>query len=329
MSSDLTLQELQRVYMLHGAGKKIQEIADKLNRSYSAISRELSSPKPGYWVEWDNYSRARYSFEQRAKRRSRSRKRFRLKSASLRQYVAEQIELRVSPELISIRLEQQKAKETIGHQAIYNWINQERPELKKFLVRKGKRGSRGGKRGKKKTFKDSNKRSIHSRDAVVEQRKRFGDWEGDTVVSSKSKACVYTLRERKSRYIRFILLDDCTANSAYNAALEALLFLPQALRQTITFDNGSENSCYAKLEQRLKLLTFFCDPYASHQRGCVENGNGFLRQYLPKGTNFRYVTRAQLREIQDRHNNRPMKCLAGRTPAEVFFEQLRNHSLAA
>jgi IS30 family transposase len=300
----------------------VREIARRIGRAPSTVSRELRREKPGRFWEWDCWSRARHSYERRRIVRSFSRTRLRLKSPFLRGYVREQLELEVSPELISLRLKQQGSSERIGYQAIYNWIHKDCPELKKCLLRKGKRGTRGGKR-KSKTFKDTKKRSIHSRSSVVELRARFGDWEGDTVVSSKSKACIFTLRERKSRFIRFVRLDDCTSASAYNAIIQCLQNLPTELRRTLTFDHGSENAKFKLVEERLKLLTYFCDPYASWQRGTVENGNGFLRRYFPKKTDFRFVTQKQLTNVENIHNNRPMKCLGGRTPNEVFQEQLK------
>ena len=319
----LTLQELQRIHMLREKRFGIREIARRIGRAPSTVSRELRRQKPPKFWEWDCWSRARYSYEQRKRCRSFSRQRVRLKTPFIREHVLEQLELGVSPELISIRLKQQGSTELIGYQAIYNWINRDCPKLKRFLVRKGKRGTRGGKR-KKKTFQDTTKRSIHSREKAVELRARFGDWEGDTVVSSKSKACVFTLRERKSRFIRFIKLEDCTSVSAYSAIIQCLQELPPELRQTLTFDHGSENAKFELLEKRLQITTYFCDPYASWQRGTVENGNGFLRRYFPKKTDFRFVSQKQLTNVETIHNNRPMKCLGGRTPNEVFFEQLKS-----
>lgn len=321
--SKLTLQELQRIYMLREKGFGIREIARLLKRNPSTISRELKRAKPAKFWRWDCWSRARYSFERRKHIRSLSRARLRLKSAPLRDHVIEQLELGISPELISVRLRHLGSKETIGYQAIYNWINKDCPEFKKYLVRKGKRGTRGGKRNKK-TLSDTNKRSIHKRDVVVDTRARYGDWEGDTVVSSKSKACIFTLRERKSRLIRFVKLDDCTAISAYSATVQSLQDLPIDLRQTITLDNGSENSLFERLEKRLKLTSYFCDPYASWQRGAVENANGLLRRHFPKGTDFKAITQKQIKKVENKYNNRPMKCLGGRTPAEVFYEQINN-----
>ena len=323
MSKHLTLQELQRIYMLRENGFGIRKTARAVKRNASTVSRELKRAKPRKFWKWGCWSKARYSYEQRQRVRSLSRARLKLKSASLRHYVIEKLELGFSPELISLRLKHLNSDESISSQAIYDWIHTDCPEFKKYLVRKGKRGTRGGKRNKK-VFRNANKRSIHQRDVIVNSRARFGDWEADTVVSSKSKACVFTLRERKSRYVRFIKLDACTALNAYSATIQSLQELPLELLNTITYDNGGENSLFERLEKRLNILCYFCDPYASWQRGAVENANGLLRRHYPKGTDFRNVTQGQLTNIENIYNNRPMKCLDGRTPSEVFFEQLEN-----
>jgi IS30 family transposase len=319
--SKLSLPELQRIYLLREKGLGIREISRKLNRSASTITRELKRNRPPLFWEWDCWSRARYSFEQRKHRRSFSRQRLRLKSASLRIKIINKLKDGVSPELISLRLKTEQNEEEIGYQAIYNWLYTDGREYIKYLVRKGKRGTRGGKR-KPKAFQSEKKRSIHERTKNMDDRERFGDWEGDTIVSSKSKACVFTLRERKSRFILFTKMKDCTAFSAYNAVVQNLVEIPPEMRYSLTLDNGSENSCFERIEERLKLFTYFCDPYASWQRGAVENGNGFFRRDFPKGTDFAHISPEQIKHVQNKHNNRPMKCLNGHTPAEVFFSQL-------
>ena len=321
MSPKLTLPELQRIYIMQEQGLGIQATAKKLKRSPSAISREFKRPKPTFFYEWDCWTKAKYSFERRKGIRSQSRKRRILKSAELENYVYEKIKEKWSPELISIRLKQEGKTETISAQAIYNWIYAEQPELKKYLVRKGKRGTRGGKR-KAKALKNPDKRSIHERSEVINARARFGDWEGDTVVSRSSKPCVCSMVERKSRYLKLEKLMDCTAISFSSAAVYRLEDIPEELRLSLTLDNGGENARHKHMEKRLKIEVYFCDPYASWQRGSIENANGFLRRYFPKGTDFRYITQKQLKEVESFHNNRPMKCLGGRTPAEVFYEQV-------
>jgi len=319
----MSLEQLQRLYMLRAQRKGIREIARILKKAPSTVSRELSQKRPrGFW-RWDCWSKARYSFEQRKHHYRKARQRLRLKSPKLREYVEEQLADHVSPELISLRLKHLKGELQISHQAIYEWIYHDRSNLKDCLVRKGKRGTRGGKRGKKRVIEG--RRSIEHRLSIVANRARFGDWEGDTVVSRKCKPCVIGIRERKSRFIQFYKIPDATARSGFNGFLTAFRDIPSELRHTLTLDNGGENARHFQLEERLKLQVYFCHPYASWERGSIENANGFLRRYFPKGTDFRNVSSQQIAAVVAKHNHRPMKCLKGRTPFEVFMEQKESH----
>ena len=94
--------------------------------------------------------------------------------------------------------------------------------------------------------------------------------------------------------------------------------LPKRLRRTATLDNGTEFSGHEQLEQELGMAIYFAHPYSPWERGSNEQLNGLLRIFLPKGTDFRHVTDAQLAKIQEMLNNRPRKCLGYRTPLEVF-----------
>ncbi len=92
-----------------------------------------------------------------------------------------------------------------------------------------------------------------------------------------------------------------------------------AAHQTITLDNGSEFADHETVAQAVTAATYFCDPYCSGQRGTNENTNGLIRQYFPKGTDFRQVTDAKLRKVVEKLNDRPRKRLGYRTPAQVFL----------
>ncbi|SFT61366.1 IS30 family transposase, partial [Halomonas saccharevitans] len=89
--------------------------------------------------------------------------------------------------------------------------------------------------------------------------------------------------------------------------------------QTITLDNGSEFAEHQAVSKAVTAATYFCDPYCSGQRGTNENTNGLIRQYFPKGTDFRQVTDAELRRVLRKLNDRPRKRLGYRTPAQVFL----------
>jgi IS30 family transposase len=128
--------------------------------------------------------------------------------------------------------------------------------------------------------------------------------------------------ERRSRYLKASLLENRKAETFNAAAIPVYQQLPEALRQTLTVDNGKEFSRFKELESSTKLKVFFADPYAAWQRGTNENTNGLLRFYFPKGTDFSQVSEDELNRAVKRLNHRPRKCLGYRTPYEVMRDAL-------
>lgn len=159
---------------------------------------------------------------------------------------------------------------------------------------------------------------IVARPAVVAQRQRLGDWEGDTLAGCRWRTGVLTLVERKSRYTQLARLANKSAPVTASAVARRLR--PHAARvHTLTVDNGQEFARHQIITQRLQTPVYFADPYAPWQRGTVENVNGLLRQYFPKKLDFSTLTTRKLRRAENRLNHRPRKCLGYRTPHEVFF----------
>jgi len=164
--------------------------------------------------------------------------------------------------------------------------------------------------------------SISDRPSIVDQRKRFGDWEGDTVEGAKGSGGIASHVERKSRYLIAAKLPDKTASSSTSESIKAFWRVPKVMRKTLTIDNGKEFSQFKKLEEKTGLTIYFTDPYAAWQRGLNENTNGLLRQYFPKGMNFREITDKVLALAVKKINHRPRKCLNYQTPHEVYYKEL-------
>jgi len=160
--------------------------------------------------------------------------------------------------------------------------------------------------------------SIEERPAIVDERKRIGDWEVDTMIGTPGGAVLVTVVERTSRLARAALSPDKTAESVKKALLKVLQPL-SAQVHTLTYDNGKEFALHADIAAELKAECFFAHPYHSWERGLNENTNGFIRQYLPKGSDFNTLTLEQVESIIERLNNCPRKCLEFRTPNQVFF----------
>jgi len=173
-----------------------------------------------------------------------------------------------------------------------------------------------------------NRVGIEHRPEVVEERSRYGDWEGDLIVGANQEGFIATLVDRTSRLLRAKKADSKQADAIATEIIDALQDMPISWVKTITFDNGTEFVRHAGIAQALAADIYFAVPYASYQRGTTENTNGLVRRYLPKGTRFKNLTQQQLDQIVEELNNRPRKCLAYRTPNEVFQEQRRKCRVA-
>jgi IS30 family transposase len=160
-------------------------------------------------------------------------------------------------------------------------------------------------------------RSIEERPAVVNQRKRLGDWEVDTMIGKDQKQGLVTLTERKSR---FTLLGKVSQRSA-QAVQDKIqcLFLPIRDKVlTLTSDHGKEFANHQQIAENLQLQYYFAHPYAAWERGTNENTNGLLRQYFPKKHDLDQVSDKELEHAMLRLNFRPRKSLRFKTPFEVF-----------
>jgi IS30 family transposase len=235
-----------------------------------------------------------------------------------------------SPEQIAGTLPLAHSGEHISHEAIYQYIyaavhrngwgllRRGEEDLRKYLKRRHKRRVKKGLRGAHKVPRFQG-RSIEARPLEVAERKTLGHWEGDSVVSRKSRVAINTLVERVSGLVFITKIKNGTAEVTRKAVRRKLGSLPPALRKTLTVDNGSENAEIALLEEDLPGLEgYLAHPNSSFERGTNENTNGLIRWYLPKGTDFATISGTELRKIERALNTRPRKRLGWQTPLEVF-----------
>lgn len=302
---------IQRLYVNH---KSIREIARILERSPSTISRELSR---------NSLESGRYLGKNAEKvsdaRRRLSRKVERIQNIQTRDFIEEKLKQDWSPEQISGRLKQLKDFRHVCHETIYQWIYSDRPDLIVYLTRKFKtRMPRGysfrSGPGKHIPFKTP----ISERPQEVDDRKEFGHWESDLVVSNKNTSSLLVTVERKSRFVIIGRVGNKKPQNTRKALINNLSEVPEHMRKSITYDNGMENRDHWKTNKVLKTKSYFCQPYHSWEKGSVENTNGLIRRYLPKKTDLRRVKTKRLKEIQNLLNHRPKKCLNFLTPYEVF-----------
>jgi len=161
--------------------------------------------------------------------------------------------------------------------------------------------------------------SIDERPAIVDAKKRIGDWEIDTIIGKKHKGALLSLVERKSKFI----LIRKVPNKQADLVAEATIDLLNPYRRkvlTITADNGREFAHHEHIKEQLKTDVYFAHPYRAWERGLCENTNGLIRQYFPKRLNFETIEQEHVQKAMDRLNSRPRKTLGFKTPNEVFFQ---------
>ena len=167
-----------------------------------------------------------------------------------------------------------------------------------------------------------NRVSIHSRPKVINARKRIGDFESDSVIFSNQKQVLNVNVDRKSRLLRFELVEDKTAISSIAVQKKIVYEFEEYWLDiySFTYDNWTENVYHSELHN-FWVKTYFCDTYSSWQKWTVENMNMFIRQYLPKNTDLSKLTLQDLQNIQEKLNNRPRKCLNYLSPNEFFYKE--------
>lgn len=314
MARHLTLEDRDRIAQLRHRGADQKEIAQALMRSPATISRELRRNRTG-----NEYFAAQA--QQRAECRQSERPLVRkMDDPEINETVRRGLTQQWAPEQIAGRLAHEHPgcpDRRVCAQTIYNWIEQDDDckHWRSFLRRRGKRPYR-----RKNTATTGDGARIGQRPEVIEQRLRLGDFEGDTVLGPPGTGGLVTLVDRMSRYTIVTKIDSKQADHVHHKIKVRMKQLDEELRHSITFDNGTEFARCQRLEKHLGMQLYFADPGCPYQRGTNENTNGLIRQYYPKGTDFRDVTHQEVRRLENLLNNRPRAILGFQTPAEVFFE---------
>lgn len=323
--SPLSFNERQIIEMRLRGKWTIRKIAAYLGRDHTIISREIKrnlSPSGRYL--------AKYAQQQAESKSHHTNKKKLDKNFMLGCFVREKLKAGWSPEQIAGRLKKIfpncSNADTIGHEAIYRYIY-ESPYgryLFRYLRRKKRprRQKRFGRKNKVKILIPE-RVSIHDRPEIINQRGRVGDWESDSMVFRKQKTGLSVQYERKLMLIKIHRVQDHTAaetTNAWRASIESSAY--PDLWLSMTLDNGLEGVEHVKLRDEYGMDTFHCDTYKSWQKGGVENGNGLIRQYLPRSVNLGTISDEQIYMIQENLNNRPRKKLKFQTPNEALQQYL-------
>jgi IS30 family transposase len=298
-------------------GESYADLGRRLRRHRSTISREVNA----------NGGRDHYrpmDAHRAAAERARRPKEAKLASnPQLCQRVVADLEALWSPEQIARRLEAQSPDDPemrVSHETIYKSLYvQGRGELRRELaacLRTGR--AQRKRRGRIETRgRIADMVTISERPAEVEDRAVPGHWEGDLILGKASKSAIGTLVERSTRFVMLLHLGkDRSAEAVREAMAAQIQTLPEALRRSITWDQGSEMAQHLRFSVETGVDVYFCDPHSPWQRGSNENTNGLLRQYFPKGTDLSVHGPEVLQAAADSLNGRPRKTLGWMTPSE-------------
>lgn len=308
--------ERREIAFLRGKGYSLRSIADMLRRSPNTISNEVetNTVRGIYDPEKANhkaYVRRKYSKYQGMKV---------VASPGARNYIEEKLKEDWSPEQISGRIKHIDTNVPyVSRQGIYKFIYSVYGRRLESRLRYGK-NKRNGKANTNKKAPLKDRTFIDERPKIAERRGRFGDWEGDFIVSGKNgKGALLVLVERRSRYpLIFKLLDRKV--TSINRVLRIVFGSSQLVASSLTIDNDICFRHHRQMSGIIRAPIFFCHPYHSWEKGGVENMNGLIRQYIKKGADISSFSDNYVKEIERKLQTRPRKCLRYKTPMEVMME---------
>jgi IS30 family transposase len=322
-----SVEEREKIQRGHWEKRSIRDIARDLERSPASVSREL---RRNYPKEHKVYT-PRLAHERALFKRTQRGREKRLKNNQVRAFVVAQLKRRRSPEQIAGIIEREVG-ERISHEAIYQFIY---AQIRNGYPKKGCEDLRSCLRRRRKIRQPKDARryqcvlkpqgpSIDDRPVIVERRSRIGDWESDTVESRDHAPGITTLVERKTGMVFITKLTSKNGLETRTAVIKRLSRVPEHARRTITFDNGPENRDWKPVEAMTGAKCFFAHPYHSWERGTNENTNGLIRDYFPKGTDFRTITDEEIAFVERELNERPRKRLGWKSPLQAFGVALQS-----
>ncbi len=308
----LTHSERCQIHALLHRGLSKREIARQLERDPTTIAREMSR----------NRGQRGYRHQQaqgKATSRRREASAVPWKMTPERWAVVEdRLQAGWSPEQIAGRSRQQ-GEVMAGREWIYQYIRADRQaggDLYRCLRRRGKKPNwRGGRHAGRGHI--PGRVDIAERPLIVETKGRIGDWELDLIIGVKHRGALISLVDRASKFMVLIWVEGKTAAAVTEAIVQRMASIRDRVH-TCTADNGKEFAGHREIAKALGADLDFATPYHSWERGLNEHTNGLVRQYFPKGTDFRQVTASQVQAVEERINRRPRKVLGYRTPEEVF-----------
>lgn len=322
--SHIKKTERLEIAILLGKKYSIRSIVKVLGRSVSSISAEINNH-----LTKGEYDPRRANIKARIKRKNSKYQGMKVREDDeLEKYVAEKLKKDWSPEEIAGRIKNidQNIKYA-SHQAIYKYIDSVYGQ--RFLSCLRKKNKKRGRKKRSRLEKLNDRVFIENRPDIIDFKERFGDFEGDFIVSGKNgSGALLVLYERKAQYIIIVKLKTRKADEVNRIIYELTGIFVNF--NSLTLDNDVSFKKHTALSKLLRAPIYFCHPYHSWEKGGVENANGLIRYYFPKKTDFSKITVERIKEVENKLNNRPRKTLSYKTPFEVMIEngQFKKHDLS-
>jgi IS30 family transposase len=317
----LSLEERCTIARLHEAGQSCRQIAAALDRAPSTIAREMKRNR-GAQVGY----RPAYAAEQAWARRWRGSRLERV--TELRDTVLRRLGSGHSPEQVAGRLRLEQGHSVISAESIYRFIyaqirRTDDTDWRHYLPRrKYKRGYRRPRKEHAPMRLIQHRVPLTERPVEISTRSCYGHWEADLMLFARPVDVLLVAQERASRMLVVHRQPSKAATPIVRQLERSFALLPQALRRSLTLDNGAEFTHHHQLHTRLGIQTYFCDKHAPWQKGGIENAIGRLRRFLHRKVDSAWLRQPRLDRLTNLYNHTPRKCLGFRTPAELFQQQL-------
>lgn len=322
----LSLEEREFLFLGIEQGLSLREIGRRLGRDHAGLAYELRHNKGSRNSNSREFFTSPYipclAQRKAEKRAIKQRRKAPLKEPLIFLYVRDHLKppFDWTPEQISGTLPLEHKDKSINTETIYQYIYSPKAKpykLWQYLTHtRIKRMKKLGRliQSEPRKSKIPYSISIERRPKYIQKRVQVGHWETDNVIGKQTDDTALSVTvERVTRY-SILSLTDRSAKQKTQYLISRLLQYPKTIRKTITTDNGAENSYHSQISQDLSLKMYFCHAYHSWEKGTVENMNGRIRRYIPKGISLNSLTEQQIQYLEDKLNNTPRKCLGYLTP---------------
>jgi IS30 family transposase len=320
----LSSEEREEISRMLAQKCSLNNIAKKLGRSASTISREVSAGSCNKYTY--RAGKAQRRAERNSGKRKKGKKRL-SKEARLKRYVFKKLRMKWSPRQIAKEMEKDYPLDMnmrIAPETIYSYLFVlPRGSLKKELLaclRQNRKRRHKQSRSVENAGKIKDMLSIEERPKEVEDRIIPGHWEGDLIMGKNNRSALGTMVERTTRTTILVPVKSKNAEHVAKQFAKEAKKLPQQMKLTFTYDQGTEMAAHKLFTKETGMKVYFAHPRSPWERGTNENTNGLIRQFFPKGTDFSKVSRREIKKVQDLLNGRPRAALDYRKPYEVFKE---------